>query len=393
MKKLNLIFGLLIAVAIVAPFVSTLPMLVGGALLLVAGSALAPKGVALMAIPIQDARSLFTKTLVAVYKEKISVMSFGRSFFKPVESMSKEISIEVRRGSEKYAVDVNRQSDGNYNKFSITSEKIFIPPYFYEYMVANDHRLYDVAIATQNVPNFAALTAELADDLNELKKKIERTYEKLCWEVLELGTATVNAGTSIDFKRKAASKVAYVAGNQFSNGANDPFAILQAGCNFLRKTGKAQGVVFNAIMGDTALSDFLNNTIVKGRADIWNFALDRIVMPQQNMVGASFHGEVSCGAYRVRIWTYSEYYDEAGVSTPYMNPKKVIILPENPDFILSFAAVPQLLGPNGEVAQKGAYLIGENIDYKKTAHEVYIKSAGVPIPVAVDQIYTVQVVS
>ncbi|MBL4810561.1 MAG: major capsid protein, partial [Phycisphaerales bacterium] len=142
-----------------------------------------------------------------------------------------------------------------------------------------------------------------------------------------------------------------------------------------------------------ALSAFLSNTIVKERADIRNFSLDSVRAPQRNSVGGTLHGEVTAGAYTFRIWTYAEYYDDAnGNSTPYINESKIIILPEAPKFNLTFGAVPQLI-ENGAVPQKGAYLIQDFIDQRATTHEVHIKSAGVAIPVAIDQIYTAKVVA
>lgn len=395
MKKLITILSILVSTMIVAPFVPEVPVLLVAAGLVVAAGLMpdAKTGIAFMAIPIQDARSLFTKTLVAVYKEQISPMSYLRSFFRPVESMSKEISIEVRRGKEKVAVNVQRHSDGNYNKFSLSTEKIFIPPFFYEWMAANDHRLYDVAIGSGgSAPALAQLAAELSSDLVELKNKIERAYEKMCADIFENGRITLVDGTVIDFKRKSASIVDKGAGAYWATGTVDPFVDLENGCKFLRKTGKSRGNTVNAIFGEDVLSDFLNNTIVKARHDIWNYKLGTMDIPEMQMEGVVFHGEVSCGAYRVRVFTYPEYYEAAdGTMTPYINPKKVVMLPTQTDFIMSFAAVPQLIGPGGEIPQKGAYLVTESIDQKKTVHEIGIKSAGLPIPVAVDRIYTVQV--
>lgn len=149
----------------------------------------------------------------------------------------------------------------------------------------------------------------------------------------------------------------------------------------------------NVIFGSAAYSAFLNNQIVQKRADIRNFSLDGVRAPQRDSVGAALHGEVSAGSYRARLWTYPEFYDNAnGQSTPYLDADKAIILPEDPRFKLAFAAVPQLIDEENPVAVKGAYLIGEMRDKYHAVHEYDIKSAGIAVPVAVDQIYTVKVV-
>ena len=41
----------------------------------------------------------------------------------------------------------------------------------------------------------------------------------------------------------------------------------------------------------------------------------------------------------------------------------------------------------------GAYVVGEYLDERNTSHVIEIKSAGIAIPVAVDQLYTVQVLA
>ena len=345
-------------------------------------------------IATSDARALFTKMLVDVYRERTAPTAFLRSFFTVKEEVTKELSIEVQRGTEKIAVDVERGTEGNRNKFSRSTEKIFVPPYYREYFDATELSLYDRLFGSTEIDDgiFTAFLEQVAEKLRLLQDKIERAYEVQCSQVLETGIVTLNAGINIDFKRKAASLVDN-SGSPWTTGTNSPYDDLEEGGNFLRQTGKISGGVINAIFGSSALSAFLNNTIVKDRADVRNFFLDMVRGPQRNSVGAALHGEVSAGSYNFRIWTYPEFYDNSsGVSTPYINPKKVILLPEAPRFVLGFAAVPQLATVNGGV-KKGAYIVGDYVDERNHKHIFDIRSAGVAIPVAVDQIYTMQVVA
>jgi hypothetical protein len=345
-------------------------------------------------IATSDARALFTKMLIDVYRERTAPTAFLRSFFTVKEEVTKELSIEVQRGTEKIAVDVERGTEGNRNKFSRSTEKIFVPPYYREYFDATELSLYDRLFGSTEIDDgiFTAFLEQVAEKLRLLQDKIERAYEVQCSQVLETGIVTLNAGINIDFKRKSASLVDN-SGTPWTTGSTDPYAQLEAGGNFLRQTGKISGGVINAIMGSSALSAFLNNDTVKERADVRNFFLDMVRGPQRNSVGAALHGEVSAGSYNFRIWTYPEFYDNSsGVSTPYINPKKVILLPEAPRFVLGFAAVPQLATVNGGV-KKGAFIVGDYIDERNHKHIFDIRSAGVAIPVAVDQIYTMQVVA
>ena len=350
-----------------------------------------------MQISAQDARALFTQYLADFYREMSLLVPTGflQSFFTEVENSTLTISLEVERGYEKVAVDVARGTEGNRNDFSNTTYKQFKPPYYREWFDKTDLALYDRLIGSTDITEgmFVAIMEEVADKLVILQKKIMRAYELQCAQVFETGIVTLNEGINIDFKRKAGSLVNLGAGNYWASAVN-PYDTLEAGANFVRQTGKAQGGTVNVLFGSTAWSDFLKNATVLARADIRNFQLDNVRMPQRNSVGASLMGEVAIGSYRALLWTYPEFYDNANnVSTPYMNPKKVVVLPEAPRFKLAYAAVPQLIDEDNPTPKKGRFVIDEYKDPRKVSHVYDVKSAGVAIPVAVDQIYTVQVVA
>lgn len=340
-----------------------------------------------MALPLQQARAVITRTTADIYKERPMVMGFLRSFFKTVEVMSKTVSIEVVRGTEKIASDVQRKSGGNRNSFDHSTAKDFLPPFYHEYFSMDDHRLYDVAIGSDNPAVIVDFARELAEDLGMCQDKIDRAYELNCAKVLQTGIITLSDGTDINFKRKSTSIVDN-SGTPWS-GANNPYTQILAGCKWLRQNGKAQGSNINMILGGPVLEDFLGNTFVQARGDIKNISRDSIHGPQRNAAGGNLHGVISVGEFNVLIWTYGEYYDAAdGTSTPYINDKNMILIPENPRFKLVYAAVPRLLN---QPPQRGAYYVYDTVDSKLTSHDMNIKSAGVPIPVAVDQIYTAQV--
>ncbi|KKN54305.1 hypothetical protein LCGC14_0593600 [marine sediment metagenome] len=343
------------------------------------------------AIAASDAKALFTKKLIDVYREKTTPTSFLRSFFKVEETATKELSIEVQRGTEKFAVDVERGTEGNRNQFLKSTEKIFVPPFYREYFDATELSLYDRLFGSTEIDAgiFSAFLNQVAEKLRTLQDIIERAYEKQCSEVLDTGIVNLTAGINIDFKRKAGSLVDN-SGTPWT-GANDPFAQIAAGCKILRQQGKTMGNTFNLIVGETALAAFFNNSFVKDTADIRRIDHVSIRRPQRDSVGGTTHGEFSANDYNIRLWSYPEFFDDASdVQTPFINPKKAILLPENPRFILGFAAVPQLL-TKGESVKTGAFIVGDYIDERNAKHVFDIKSAGVAIPVGVDMIYTMQV--
>lgn len=345
-------------------------------------------------IAVTDARGLFTKTLIDVYQERIKPTAFLRSFFPTETSPTKEVSIEVERGFEKVAVDIYRGTEGNRNSFSRSTEKIFVPPLFREYFDATQLDLYDRVLGSQGnaqAPLFAALLNKIADRLSLLQDKIERAYELQCSQVLTSGIVSITAGTNIDFKRKATSLVDLNVGSGggYFSSNSDVFKQFETGCNFLRQIGKSGDGMFNAIMGSTALADLLANTKFTGRQNLFNMALDQVIGPQRGSVGMTFHGILTAGAYKVALWAYPQFYDDAnGISTPYIDPTKVILIPTNPRFKMAFAAVPQLIGEPGQLPIQGAYVVGEFIDQRKAVHDFDIQSAAIALPVAIDQIYT-----
>lgn len=348
-----------------------------------------------MNISTTDAQGLYTKMLIDVYKERTKTTSFLRSFFPDKVSPTLEVSIEVQRGFEKVAVDVSRGTDGNRNSWNKSTEKIFIPPYFREYFDSTQLQLYDRLYGATEINDavFAAFLNDVVDHQMELQDKIERAYEVQCAQVLEDGIVTLNQGINIDFKRKSASKVDLNgAGGYFATNSN-VFAQLQAGCTWLRQNGKTSGFDFNCVLGETAISNLYANTVFLGRQNLFNMKLDNILPPQKNSLGGVYHGTLTAGPYSVNIWSYPEYYDNAsGVSTAYVNAKKGFIIPLKPRFKMAFAAVPQLIEP-GKMPQVGQFIFSDYVDRKNKTHEYHVESAGVPVPVAVDQIYTFQAVA
>lgn len=344
-----------------------------------------------------DAKNRFTKRLLAAYRERPEVMAFFQSFFKEVVESTFALSIEVERGTEKIAVDVLRGTEGNRNNFDVTSEKMFIPPFYREFFDATQLSLYDRMFGSSELPPealFAGFINQLADKMAMCRDKIKRRYELQCAQVFLDGIVTLEKGINIDFKRKAAS-MQDLSATPWTDSNNNPFTMIENGAKFLRNYGKSQGGSVNVIFGENAWNAFLYNNKVTSRADIRNFNLDNITGPQKNSVGANLNGVVTTGNHNAFLWTYPEIYENAaGDHVNYMDPDKIIVLPTaTPKFILGFAAVPQLIDETNPVPRKGAFIYGDYKDERNATHDYDVKSAGVAIPVAVDQIYTAKVVA
>lgn len=353
----------------------------------------------MVSIQTVDAQALFTKKLVDVYQERPKPTSFLRTFFPntpPTDTL--EVSLLVQRGTERVAVDVMRGSDGNRNSFDKSTEKLIIPPYFREYFDRTAMSSYEAMFRGTQVSSasFASLINSTADHVMALREKIERAYELQAARIFHDGKvvvkAGVNAGATIDFKRKAAS-IVDLSATPWSTGATNVFTQIQAGCEWLRKNGRVQTHRFSMLCGNTAITDLFANTTFLNRQNLFNMKLDSVNPPQLNAQGGVYHGTLTAGPYLVDVWSYPEFFedpDNANTMTPYLNEKEIVLMPTNPRFVTSFAMTPQLLEP-GEMPVVGEYIISEYTDKKARVREFHVESAGLCIPTAVDQMYTAKV--
>ena len=364
-------------------------------------------------ISTSQARAEFTSMCVDVFRTQLPAFNFLRSGFKTVQEYVKYLSIQVEKNSEPTAVDVLRGTEGNRNNFSITREKVFEPPYYSEVIELTDIDLYDRLFGSTAIDEgiYSQLIATVAMRMGQLRDKIERSYEKQVAEIYMLGTTTFSQATSINWGRAAGSLVANGAGNTWATGTVDPFETIAAGCQYVRQQGKSGDYIMDCYMGQTAASNLMNNTIFKERVfQNLNNNIDVLAPASRNAAGANWIGQLTCGAYKVNLWTYPQSYDVIGgtalaptiTPTPYLDDKKIVITPTNKHFKLGFAAVPQVLvesgASNGNLPslaplQAQPYVVDQYVDQMNSSHKMRIKSAGLAIPTAVDQMYTVQVVA
>lgn len=347
-----------------------------------------------------DARGLFTKKLIDVYTDRVKPTGFLRSFFPTVESPTLEVSIEVQRGTESVAVDVFRGTTGDRSTWDRSTEKLTIPPYFRRGFDATKLQLYNNLFQAKTIDDaiFTAFINRVVDKQMELRDTIERAMEIQCKNVLETGII-LNAGTntSIDYKRKALSKVDPGGGNYWTDAIN-PFDQIEVGCKFLRTVGKATGAVFNLVIGQLAQNALYKNAAFLSRQNLFNMKLDNILAPQRNAEGAAFLGQMTCGSYLVNLWTYPQTFDiinpvsGAVTSAPYVDDKLAILIPETPRFKMAFGAVPQLI-EEGTMPVMGAFIYTDYKDVDKRAHFYDVESCPLAVPVGVDQIWTFKAVA
>ena len=361
-------------------------------------------------IPANQARGLFTQSLITVYKQIPPTHNFLEMFFPAKTSSSRYLYWSVRRQGEPKAVDVIRGTDGNRNTFAISTDKIVDPPYFREYFDVTQtdlyYRAWDSALIDES--KMSDWMSWVLEQTQSMHDKIKRAYEYQRGAILKNGIITYADGTTVDFKRNSASIIPYNASttdwSAQTAGVSDvnPFAMMAAGAKYLRTVGKANGGNFIVIMGENAKAAFDTNTYVLERQRLFNLKLDDLTPPFREANGSAYHGRISIGDYTADVFTYPQYYDAStavpNTSTPFIDPDTFVIIPMQPNFITGYAAVPFLPKSNESgfdlampAIQAGEYAIGQYMDSKKIAWEVDIRSAGIALPTAIDKIYTATV--
>jgi hypothetical protein len=355
-------------------------------------------------LPASQARGLFTRALLDVYKENIPVPSFLKSFFEVRTSTAKTVSIEVMRGTEKIAVDVIRGATGQHNKFSTSVEKAWIPPYYEETFDASAldryNRVFGKA-AEVDAATIGYLASDTGDKIMQMRNKIDRAKELQASQVLETGVVILKNGDNIDYKRKAAS-LKDNSGNPWSTTTTDVEAQLVEGAEFIRQKGKNGNPIFNLILSGTAWIALKKTDYFKNLANFQQIRLIDINLPQTQAFGSGFHGQITAGAYIFNVWTYDEGYEtDAGVFTRYTNAKKAIIVPtQGTRLFMSHAGIPAIMRDvrNAEFPEyiqdiAGEYYLNNYIDPRAKAHWFEVCSAPLAVPVTVDMIYTMQILA
>lgn len=343
-----------------------------------------------------QARRLYKQQTVAFFSDRRPVQSFFRSFFKQVETASRFISVEVEREGETVAVDVLRSTGGNRNTWDRKTQKVYDPAAYDEYFDATELDCYDDLFGTEDGVVSSVAFGKFLEQANSkmegLFNKIDRAYEIQSMQALVNGIVVLKNGDNIDYKRKAASIVAYNAAWNWALTTIDPNDKIKEGCDFINDTGKVTSNVFNIIMSGDVYNAYINNVKVQARSLQVQWGMDMIVPATKDAAGKIYHGQITVDNYILRIWTANGSYKDplTGVQTRYMPAKKILILPEDTNNTLTYGLVPQL-ATNGQVVKKGKFITYDYADERNATHEMGVKSCGLAVPVAIDQAYTVQV--
>lgn len=301
-------------------------------------------------------QDLFTRFMVEAFDDRdiIAVPTAGQAFFgnpmsngKTIFSPDKnDVDIDIVRGNEKTAALIPRgtvsrplgskQSDMQGGKMTTFSRKY--PLSEEEGNITGDMVLNRVPGEQPYMANdrFSRMRWHALNLHMESVRRTARMFERLSWQALTTGKQDAILGTSntdlqYDFRRNTTHTV--TVGTSWSNVAADALGDIDAMCLKVRANGRITPNM--AIMGDSAIDNFIKNTAVKANADNKRFEL--IQVSTNNPVPEEFMRFVVGGLIpRGRLhtpkgftlWLFSStdgYDNDSGTFTKYLADDKVLI--------------------------------------------------------------------
>jgi hypothetical protein len=352
--------------------------------------------------PSGQASPKFTTAVRTIYDQlqTLKVNNFGRSFYG--EEMSPELypAIEVRLGSEKLAKDVPLGHQGlRWDSPKFTQKAFELLNYNNYFDATRLEQYWRVFGSTSfNINEGLKMAERVAMEQKILVDAADRTLETQCMSIFEDGTITAADGTILNFGRKAASMVDPGVGFYWDNPATDVEGQIIAGCDFMRGIGKVQGYVMNMVLGSDTYQALRKNTALNAKWGQFHNEKDVLPPSTKDATGAIYQVTLDLGNYKVRVFTYADMYqsnedNDNPTMVPYKDPKTAVILPveTNSMWKIFYGAVPMVQGDlNTPSLQVGKTIFADYINRELGYHKFYVKRRAIPVPVAVNQMYTIQ---
>lgn len=309
-----------------------------------------------MAIP-----ALAAQQMMAMFRERQRPIGLFSSMFLPrpgsTGSTGSTVMWDIERYSDQIPKVVSRGSGMRINTVGKFSSKEIEPADYGEAVVVNVNDLVN-RLAGENPFDAATRshTARFMDTvtkgLKESARLIARGAELQASQVLQTGTLNLSGNVPYikDFKPKTTHFP--TVGTAWSVVATaTPMDDLQSLCEVIMDDSKA--VCTKAFMGSTAIKEFMNTDQVKEAADLRRINLMSID-PDKSMTarGAKHFGTVQVGQFELELWGYNEKYEPhgGGSKTAYLDPGKVILLPDDPALVVASTIVPHILPPDPRIA-------------------------------------------
>jgi hypothetical protein len=301
---------------------------------------------------------LSTIALIDSYLEESPPVSFLSGFFRSPPGnfhTSEDVELDIQRDSEDVSIVVTDLSVGpRHNEATTFTNKKFTPPIFDEEGAISSYDMIKRQFGQNpfQSPDYAANATRAAFSIyRKCEAKIRRAIELMASQVLQTGKLTLvnKAGVALytlDFQPKATHFVNATGAVWAVNGSTgDPLGNLGALATVIRRDGKRNPNTL--IFGDSAFARFVANASVRAALD--NRRMDiGLIAPQARGQGATYQGSIWVGAYSFEMYTAVGDYNhpQTGVSTPFIDTNKVIMLSSGARLDLTFGAIPLIVAPD-----------------------------------------------
>lgn len=350
----------------------------------------------------QEFSSRIIKSVDLIPKVDIGFLNFfGEEILK-----TKGFNFFVRRQNRSVAVDINPLERGNLNSLNKSTNKFFEPPTYDEGVVYSAFDEFETIMGADDSrvdgQIFRELVEKVARELQLGVDMIARREELQRAQALLDGIVTLKNGTDIDFKRKATLLVAYNASFGWDVDTVNPEAILIQLIETMIVEGSIDATTpLNVIVGSEAWSAFKNNPIRQAEGDIKDQTF-MALSTGATMKGLTPQGSYAAGNYKVNFWGYTGYFDDpdnSDTTTPYMAPKKIIVLPNTVPFKMIYCGTKGWSDGNGMTKDSRPRIIKAKRNFYKiknireVSEEIGVRSAVVASLQEVDSVGTAQVVA
>lgn len=293
-----------------------------------------------------------TRRMLAAYNQMASPTLFLSGFFQtpPINFYdSEEVEFDVTRSEEEVAIVIQDLSTGyRMNSTDLITNKSFKPPIFKEAVPLNAFDLIKRRAGEDpfQQPDFRAnVIIKIFNGMRKIEDKVRRTIELQASQVLQTAEVTLidSAGTALytlNFNPKA-SHFPTVGTAWNAAGATITDDLLSSA-----EVNRDDGLLDSdqVIMGVNAFEAFVQNDDIQKRFDVTRIELGTIAPLEMIGSGGQFRGIVEIGTYRLDVWTYGGRFThpQTKVSTPYIDPGKVIVRSSAGRLDATFGSIPNL---------------------------------------------------
>jgi hypothetical protein len=301
---------------------------------------------------------LSTIQLIDSYLEESPPVSFLSGFFRSPPGnfhTTQDVELDIQRDSEDVAIVIADLSVApRHNESTLFVNKRWTPPIFEEQGAISSFDMMKRQFGEHSFmsPDYAANATRLAFSIyRKCEMKIRRAIELMAAQVLQTGKLILinKDGVplyEIDFGARASHFVNAVGGVWAVNGSTgDPLGSLAALATVIRRDSKRNPNTL--IFGDSAYARFIANTTVRAALDNRRMDLG-LIQPQARGQGATYMGSIWVGAYNFEMYTSVGDFNhpQTGVSTPFIDPNKVIMLSNSARLEMTWGAIPRIVAPD-----------------------------------------------